>query len=127
MTAKVVVGLLTAEQEFQQLQAKDARDTAARLGLEAEVLFAEGNAVMQIQQLFRHIHAATGEHPVAIVVESAAGDGLAASFFAQSLVGHLGRRCLAEEVSLPGGAAFGEIAGEIVKLLEKSPPVGKAG
>ena len=74
--AKVVVGLLTAEQEFQQLQAKDARDTAARLGLAAEVLFAEGNAVVQIQQLFRHIHAAEGERPAAIVVEAAAGDGL---------------------------------------------------
>jgi ribose transport system substrate-binding protein len=73
---KVVVGLLTAEQEFQQLQAKDARATAARLGLEAEVLFAEGNAVVQIQQLFRHIHAAEGERPAAIVVEAAAGDGL---------------------------------------------------
>jgi len=73
---KVVVGLLTAEQEFQQLQVRDARDTAARLGLEAEVLFAEGNAVVQIQQLFRHIHAAEGERPVAIVVEAAAGDGL---------------------------------------------------
>jgi ABC-type sugar transport system substrate-binding protein len=74
--ARVVVGLLTAEQEFQQLQAKDARDTAARLGLEAEVLFAEGNAVLQIQQLFRHVHAAEGGRPVAIVVEAAAGDGL---------------------------------------------------
>ena len=74
--AKVVVGLLTAEQEYQQLQAKDARDTASRLGLEAEVLFAEGNAVVQIQQLFRHIHAVEGERPLAIVVEAAAGDGL---------------------------------------------------
>jgi len=74
--AKVVVGLLTAEQEFQQLQAKDAREAAARLGLEAEILFADGNGVKQIQQLFRHIHAAEGERPVAIVVEAAAGDGL---------------------------------------------------
>jgi ribose transport system substrate-binding protein len=74
--AKVVVGLLTAEQDFQQLQASDARETAARLGLEAEVLFAEGNAVVQIQQLFRHIHAPEGERPAAIVVEVAGGGGL---------------------------------------------------
>jgi ribose transport system substrate-binding protein len=73
---KVVVGLLTAEQEFQQLQARDARDTAARLGLEAEVVFAEGHAVVQIQQLFKHIHAPEGERPVAIVVEAATGEGL---------------------------------------------------
>jgi len=73
---KVVVALLTAEQEFQQLQAKDAREAAARLGLEAEVVFADGHAVVQIQQLFRHIHAPEDERPAAIVVEPATGEGL---------------------------------------------------
>ncbi len=74
--AKVVVALLTAEQEFQQLQARDARGAAARLGLEVEVLFAEGNAVLQIQQLFKQIHAPEGDRPVAIVVEATTGEGL---------------------------------------------------
>lgn len=73
---KVVVALLNAEQEFQQLQAKDARETAARLGLESEVTFADGHAVVQIQQLFKHIHAPEGERPAAIVVEAATGEGL---------------------------------------------------
>jgi ribose transport system substrate-binding protein len=73
---KVVVALLNAEQEFQQLQAKDARDTAARLGLEVEVSFAEGHAVVQIQQLFKHIHAPESERPAAIVVEAATAEGL---------------------------------------------------
>jgi ribose transport system substrate-binding protein len=73
---KVLVALLNEEQEFQQLQAKDARDAAARLGLEAEVVFAEGHAVVQIQQLFRRIHAPEGERPAAIVVEAATGEGL---------------------------------------------------
>jgi ribose transport system substrate-binding protein len=73
---KVVVALLTAEQEFQQLQARDAREAAARLGLEVEVVFAEGHAVVQIQQLFRHVHAPEGERPAAIVVEAATGEGL---------------------------------------------------
>jgi ribose transport system substrate-binding protein len=73
---KVVVALLNAEQEFQQLQAKDARATAARLGLQAEVSFAEGHAVVQIQQLFKHIHAPEAERPVAIVVETVTGEGL---------------------------------------------------
>jgi len=74
---KVVVALLSAEQEFQQLQAKDAREAAARLGLEVEVVFADGHAVVQIQQLFRHIHAPQAERPTAIVVEAATGEGLA--------------------------------------------------
>jgi ABC-type sugar transport system substrate-binding protein len=73
---KVVVALINAEQEFQQLQAKDARDTAARLKLDIEVTFAEGHAVVQIQQLFKHIHAPEGQRPAAIVVEAATGEGL---------------------------------------------------
>jgi len=73
---KVVVALLTAEQEFQQLQAGDARDAAARLGLDVEVVFGDGHAVVQIQQLFKHIHAPEGERPAAIVVEAATGEGL---------------------------------------------------
>jgi ABC-type sugar transport system substrate-binding protein len=74
--AKVVVGLLNDQQEFQRMQAADARSAAARAGLEAEVVFAESNAVLQIQQLFRFVHAPEGERPAAIVVETVTGEGL---------------------------------------------------
>ena len=74
--AKVVVALLNADQEFQQLQAKDARETGARLDLDVEVAFAEGHAVVQIQQLFKHIHAPEADRPAALVVEAATGEGL---------------------------------------------------
>ena len=73
---KVVVGLLDAGQEFQQLQAKEAHEAASRLKLDVDVTFAEGHAVVQIQQLFRHIHAPPAERPVAIVVEPTTGEGL---------------------------------------------------
>jgi ABC-type sugar transport system substrate-binding protein len=73
---RVVVALLNAEQEFQQVQASDARETAARLSLDVEVAFAEGHAVVQIQQLFKHVHAPEGERPAAIVVEAATAEGL---------------------------------------------------
>jgi ribose transport system substrate-binding protein len=73
---KIVVALLTEDQEFQQLQAQDARETARRLGLELEVHFAQGHAVVQIQQLFKHIHAPEAERPLALVVEPAASEGL---------------------------------------------------
>lgn len=73
---KVIVGLLNEAQEFQQLQARDARESAARLGLEIEVLFSEGHAVVQIQQLFEHIHASAEKRPAAIVVEPAITEGL---------------------------------------------------
>lgn len=74
--SKVVVALLNEAQEFQQLQARDARETAARLGLDVEVVFAEGHAVVQIQQLFAAIHAPEEKRPAAIVVEAAVAEGL---------------------------------------------------
>jgi ABC-type sugar transport system substrate-binding protein len=73
---RVLVSLLSDEQEFQVLQAEDARATGARLGFDAEVAFAESHAVVQIQQLFKAIHAPEGERPLAIVVEPATGEGL---------------------------------------------------
>jgi ribose transport system substrate-binding protein len=74
--AKVVVGLLNDQQDFQRVQAADARAAAARAGLDVEVVFADSNAVVQIQQLFRFVHAPEGERPVAIVVETVTGEGL---------------------------------------------------
>ena len=74
--SKVVVALLNEAQEFQQLQARDARETAARVGLDVEVVFAEGHAVVQIQQLFAAIHAPEEKRPAAIVVEAAVAEGL---------------------------------------------------
>jgi len=73
---RVVVSLITQDQEFQLLQAADARESARRLGLEAEVLFADNNAVLQIQQLFRCVHADEAERPAAIVTETVTGEGL---------------------------------------------------
>lgn len=73
---KVVVGLLNDEQDFQRMQAAAARAAAARAGLDVEVVFAESNAVLQIQQLFRFVHAPEEERPAAIVVETVTGEGL---------------------------------------------------
>jgi ABC-type sugar transport system substrate-binding protein len=72
----VVVALLTEDQEFQQMQAADAREAAARLDLEVEVLFAENNAIVQIQQMFHAVHAPEEARPAAIVVEAVAQAGM---------------------------------------------------
>jgi ribose transport system substrate-binding protein len=68
--------LLHEGQDFQQLQARDARETGARLGHDVTVVFAEGHAVVQIQQLFEAIHAPEERRPAAIVVEPATAEGL---------------------------------------------------
>jgi ABC-type sugar transport system substrate-binding protein len=76
MPVRLVVSLTTADQEYQALQGEDARETAARLGVDVLVLFADDNTVNQIQQLFRHVHAAEGERPAALLVHTRAPDGL---------------------------------------------------
>jgi ABC-type sugar transport system substrate-binding protein len=70
----VVVSLPDRGNEFQQLQAADAEQTAKRLGLDLTIREADGNAVLQIQQLFKFIHAQ--ERPRALVVEPVSLDGM---------------------------------------------------
>jgi ABC-type sugar transport system substrate-binding protein len=76
VTKRVIVNLFSAEQEYQLRQAEDARATAMRLGLDVEVVFSEGNAVLQIQQLFAALRAPRGERPDVLVVSTQAPDGL---------------------------------------------------
>jgi ABC-type sugar transport system substrate-binding protein len=75
VSARVFVSLLSEEQDFQVMQAVDAREVGARLGLEVEVAFADGHAVVQSQQLLKAVHAPEGERPAAIIVEPTVGEG----------------------------------------------------
>lgn len=70
-----VASFITEDQEFQQLQANDARAAAMRAGDEIEVVFGEGQAVIQIKQLFQFIQAPEGERPDVILVEPIGKDG----------------------------------------------------
>ena len=70
MAERIVVSLTSADQEYQALQGEDAREAGRRLGVDVEVLFAEDNAVLQIQQLFRFVHAPEGERPAALLVHT---------------------------------------------------------
>jgi ABC-type sugar transport system substrate-binding protein len=76
MSERVVVSLTSAEQEYQALQGEDARATAQRLGADVEVLFAEDNAVLQIQQLFHFVHAPDAARPAALLLHTRVPDGL---------------------------------------------------
>jgi ribose transport system substrate-binding protein len=73
---KIFVSLLSREQEFQVMQAADAQLAAERVGFKAEILYADQNAIQQIQQLFQAIHAPAEERPLALVVETVVGEGL---------------------------------------------------
>ena len=76
MNERIVVCLTSAEQEYQALQAEDARAAGRRLAASVDVLFAEDNAVLQIQQLFHFVHAPEPERPAAIVLHTRVPDGL---------------------------------------------------
>jgi hypothetical protein len=74
MKRQVVVSLLTSKQDFQLMQAEAACEAAGSAGLGVEVIFAENDAVTQIQQLFKLVAAPEAECPLAIVVETVAGE-----------------------------------------------------
>ena len=76
MSERLVVCLTSAEQEYQALQGEDARSAGQRLSADVEVLFADDNAVLQIQQLFRFVHAPEAERPAAILLHTRVPDGL---------------------------------------------------
>ena len=76
MKPRVVVSLLTSQQEFQLMQAADAESAGKRLGIQVEVAYAEGNAIQQIHQLYSYIHAPAEQRPLAIVVEAVRNDGM---------------------------------------------------
>jgi ABC-type sugar transport system substrate-binding protein len=72
----VVVSLLTSDQEFQLMQAADARAAGERTGLQVEVVFADNNAIQQIHQLYTFIHAPAEQRPAALVIEAVSPDGM---------------------------------------------------
>ncbi len=74
MNERVIVSLPEKDNEFQVLQAADARASAACVKLDGEIVHAEMSAVLQIQQLFKYVHAA--ERPKAIIVEPVAVEGI---------------------------------------------------
>jgi inositol transport system substrate-binding protein len=76
MAPSVVVSLLSSAQEFQLLQAADARAAGQRTGLDVELVFCENNAIQQIQQLYSFIHAPEDRRPAALVVEAVTSEGM---------------------------------------------------
>jgi simple sugar transport system substrate-binding protein len=74
---KIVVALLTKDQHFQALQAADAERAALRSGLELEIVYANNNALLQVEQLYRFVHAVAEKRPAAILVHAVAVERLA--------------------------------------------------
>ena len=73
---RFLVSLHTRENDFQAAQAQSAEDTARKLGSDAEIVFADNDAVNQSTQLLKAIQSRVESRPDAIVVEPVGGTAL---------------------------------------------------
>ena len=64
----VVIALTTKHNDYQAEQAQSATEVASRLGVEVNIIYADGDAVNQSQQLVKIIQDRE-QHPTAILVE----------------------------------------------------------
>jgi ribose transport system substrate-binding protein len=73
---KFVVSLITSDNDFQQEQARVAEETSQRLNVDMQLLYAEGDAITQSQQLLKVIQLPPETRPDGIVFEAVSGTGL---------------------------------------------------
>ncbi len=73
---RFLISLHGCENDFQVAQAQCAEDTARKLGIDAEILLAEDDAVNQSTQLLRAIQSQKELRPDAIVLEPVGGTAL---------------------------------------------------
>src|ERR1044071_6991259 len=73
---KFLVSLTTKDNDYQHEQALDAERAAQKLGVSAEVVYAENDVVTQSQQLLKAIQAAPEQRPDAIMFEPVGGTAL---------------------------------------------------
>jgi ribose transport system substrate-binding protein len=84
---RFLISLHSCENDFQVAQAQCAKDTAARLGVEAEIVFAEDDAVNQSTQLLKAIQSQKELRPDAIMLEPVGGTALPQVARAASVAG----------------------------------------
>jgi ribose transport system substrate-binding protein len=73
---KILVSLITSNNDYQIEQAQDAERVARKLDVEVQILYADNDAVNQSTQILRAIQAAPEDRPHAVVMEPAGGTGL---------------------------------------------------
>jgi ribose transport system substrate-binding protein len=73
---RFLVSLHACENDFQMAQAQSAKDSARKLGIDADIIFADDDAVHQSTQLLKAIQSPRETRPDAIVVEPVGGPAL---------------------------------------------------
>lgn len=70
---RLLVSLITEDNDFQREQASAAQEVAKRLGLEVRIVYAEGDPIVQSQQLLTVIQGPESARPDGIAVHPASG------------------------------------------------------
>ena len=73
---KVLVSLTTSDNDYQVEQAQSAEQAASKLGVSAEIIYADNDAINQSTQILRAIQASLADRPNAIVFEPVGGTAL---------------------------------------------------
>ena len=73
---RILVSLTTNDNDYQIEQAKSAEETARRLNVDLQIVYADNDAITQSTQLLRAIQGAPQDRPDAIVFEPVGGTAL---------------------------------------------------
>ena len=73
---RILVSLTTSDNDYQVEQAQSAEQAASKLGVTAEIIYANNDAINQSTQILRAIQASTEDRPNAIVFEPVGGTAL---------------------------------------------------
>jgi ABC-type sugar transport system substrate-binding protein len=73
---RILVSLTTNDNDYQIEQAQSAEQAAAKLGVDAKIIYADNDAITQSTQILKAIQAAPEERPAAIIFEPVGGTAL---------------------------------------------------
>jgi ribose transport system substrate-binding protein len=73
---RFLVSLMTNDNDYQIEQANSAQEAARRLGVEAQILYANNDAITQSTQILRAIQAPEKDRPDAVIFEPVGGTAL---------------------------------------------------
>ncbi len=73
---RILISLTTNDNDYQIEQARSAEQAASKLGVSAEIIYANNDAINQSTQILRAIQAAPQDRPNAIVFEPVGGTAL---------------------------------------------------
>lgn len=73
---RFLISLITEDNDFQVEQAAVAEETARRIGVDIQIIYADNDPINQSQQLLKVIQGPANDHPDGIVLEPVSGTAL---------------------------------------------------